>query len=140
MEARQAYMIGANDQILSSADYGPVIIAYRNGAPVRLPDVADVIDGAENVKQAAWMNDAAGRHCQHAAAARRQHHQVVDRIKALLPQLQGLAAASVEVAVLTDRTDHHPRLGRGRAVRADADHRAGRHGDVPLPAQPCRRR
>src|SRR5438105_6843011 len=52
----QASTIGANDQLLSSDDYRPLIIAYRNGAPVRLSDVATVIDDAENVKQAAWMN------------------------------------------------------------------------------------
>src|SRR6202035_4130080 len=54
--AQQAYTIGANDQSLSSADYRPLVVAYRNGAPVRLGDVAHVVDDAENVKQAAWMN------------------------------------------------------------------------------------
>ncbi len=52
----QAYTIGANDQLITSASYAPVIIAYRNGAPVRLSDVARVFDGAENVQQAAWAN------------------------------------------------------------------------------------
>src|ERR1700739_4028178 len=52
----QAYTIGANDQLVSSQSYAPIIIAYRNGAPVRLTDVATVFDGAENVKQAAWAN------------------------------------------------------------------------------------
>src|ERR1700733_4282298 len=54
---QQSYQIDANDQLLSSADYQPVVIAYRNGAPVTLSDVAQVIAGAENLKQAAWMND-----------------------------------------------------------------------------------
>src|SRR5450432_2154615 len=53
---RQAFTIGANDQILTSKDYKPIIVAYKNGAPIRLSDVASVVDGAENVKQAAWMN------------------------------------------------------------------------------------
>src|SRR5947209_12545351 len=53
---QQAYTISANDQLFSSAQYKTVIIAYRNGAPVYLTDVANVIDSAENVKQAAWMN------------------------------------------------------------------------------------
>ena len=53
----------------------PIVIAYRNGAPVLLSDVANVVDGAENIKQAAWMNDAPGGHRQHSAAARREHHQ-----------------------------------------------------------------
>src|SRR5262249_28028420 len=52
----QAYTIGANDQLLSSDDYRPIVVAYRNRAAVRLSDVADVIDEAENVEQAAWMN------------------------------------------------------------------------------------
>src|SRR6202049_4099812 len=54
----QSFQIGSNDQLLSSADYAPLIIAYRNGAPVKLTDVATVTDDAENVRQAAWMNSA----------------------------------------------------------------------------------
>src|SRR5262249_11875254 len=53
---KQAYTITSNDQLLSADQYRPLIVAYRNGAPVQLSDVARVIDGAENVKQAAWMN------------------------------------------------------------------------------------
>ncbi len=56
--AHQAYTIGANDQLLSSADYKPLVVAYRNGSPVNLSDVATVSDDAENVRQAAWMNAA----------------------------------------------------------------------------------
>ena len=59
MERAQAYTIGANDQLLSSADYNKVIIAYRNGSPVRLSDVANAVDSAENLYQAAWMGTAA---------------------------------------------------------------------------------
>src|SRR5262245_3860502 len=54
---QQASVIGANDQLLTSREYRPLVLAYRNGAPVRLADVADVVDDAENVRQAAWMND-----------------------------------------------------------------------------------
>src|SRR5205823_13592405 len=50
---QRAYTIGANDQLLSSQEYRPLIVAYRNGAPVQLSDVAEVIDAAENVRQAA---------------------------------------------------------------------------------------
>src|SRR5437868_11969013 len=53
---RQSYSIGANDQLLSSEQYRPLVVAYKNGAPVHLSDVANVVDSAENVKQAAWMN------------------------------------------------------------------------------------
>src|SRR6266568_4591507 len=101
---RQAYTIGANDQILSSAGYRPLIIAYRNGAPVRLTDVATVLDGAENVKQAAWSGE------QPAVILNIQRQPganiigVVDRVKKLLPQLQASLPASVQVTPLTDRT------------------------------------
>jgi multidrug efflux pump len=54
--ARQSYSIAANDQLLTSDQYKPIVVAYRNRAPVRVSDVAAVIDGAENVRQAAWMN------------------------------------------------------------------------------------
>ena len=67
---RQSFTIGANDQLLSSDEYKPLVVAYKNGAAVRLSDVANVIDGVENVKQAAWMNDEARRHRQHPAPAR----------------------------------------------------------------------
>src|SRR5262249_44857087 len=54
---RQSFTIGANDQLLTGLEYRSIVVAYRNGAPVRLSDVAEVVDGVENVKQAAWMND-----------------------------------------------------------------------------------
>jgi multidrug efflux pump len=100
----RSYTIGANDQLTSSADYRPVIVAYRNAAPVRLSDVADVVDDAENVKQAAWMNDtpAVVLNVQRQPGA--NVIEVVDRITALLPQLKRTLPAGVDVTVLTDRT------------------------------------
>src|SRR5436189_3148066 len=102
--AQQAYTIGANDQLLSSADYRPLVVAYRDGAPVRLADVADVEDDAENVKQAAWMNTlpAVILNIQRQPGA--NIISVVDRIERLLPQLTTSLPASVQVTVLTDRT------------------------------------
>jgi len=100
----QAYTIGANDQLFSSASYNSVIIAYRNGAPVRLADVAIAKDGSENVQQAAWADK------QPAVIMNIQRQpganiiSVVDRIKKLLPQLQAALPASVKVRILTDRT------------------------------------
>ena len=102
--SRQSYTINANDQLVSSADYLPVIVAYRNGAPVRTSDVATVVDAAENSQQAAWMNR------QPAVIVNVQRQPganiiaVVDRIHKLLPQLQTSLPASVQVHVLTDRT------------------------------------
>ncbi|HVM75087.1 MAG TPA: multidrug efflux RND transporter permease subunit [Candidatus Saccharimonadales bacterium] len=100
----QAYTIGANDQLFSSSGYNSVIIAYRNGAPVRLSDVAIAKDGAENVMQAAWADR------QPAVILNIQRQpganiiSVVDRIKKILPQLQTALPASVNVKILTDRT------------------------------------
>jgi len=101
----QAYQIGANDQLLSSRDYAPLIIAYRNGSPVKLTDVATVTDDAENIRQAAWMNEvpAVIMNIQRQPGA--NIITVVDRIKALLPQLTVSMPASVHVQILTDRTN-----------------------------------
>src|SRR5499433_2814637 len=103
--SRQAFTINANDQLLSSKDYQNVIVAYRNGGPVRLSDIANVIDSAENVKQAAWMNlsPAVIMNIQRQPGA--NIIGVVDRIKAVLPQLQAALPKSVKVTILTDRTE-----------------------------------
>jgi multidrug efflux pump len=101
---RQAYTIGANDQILTSSGYKPVIIAYKNGAPVRLEDVAAVIDGPENTRQAAWMNTVPAVIVNIQRQPGANIIAVVDRIKTLLPQLRVSIPSAVEVAVLTDRT------------------------------------
>ena len=100
----QAFTIGANDQIESSEGYRKLIVAYHNGAPVRLTDVAAVIDGAENVEQAAWANErpAVILNIQRQPGA--NIIGVVDRVKRLLPQLQASLPSSVSVDVLTDRT------------------------------------
>ena len=100
----QAYTIGANDQLLSSADYRPLVVAYRNGGPVRIADVADVIDDAENVKQAAWMNNVPAVILNIQRQPGANIIAVVDRIEKLLPQLTTSLPPSVQVAVLTDRT------------------------------------
>ena len=101
---QRAFTIAANDQLLTSREYRPLIVAYRNGAPVHLSDVADVIDDAENVKQAAWMNDVPAVIVNIQRQPGANVIEVVNRIKKLLPQLQGALPASVQVSVLTDRT------------------------------------
>src|SRR3954447_20756135 len=102
---RQAYTIGANDQILSSSGYKPVIVAYKNGAPVRLQDVATVIDGAENTRQAAWMNTTPAVILNIQRQPGANIIAVVDRVKALLPQLRTSIPSAIDVQVLTDRTN-----------------------------------
>ncbi len=101
---KQSYQIDANDQILSDKDYRSVVVAYRNGAPVMLTDVASVINGAENVKQAAWMNNVPAVIVNIQRQPGANIIQVVDRVKTLLPQLQTTLPPAVQVSVLTDRT------------------------------------
>jgi len=107
--SRLSFTVGANDQLLSSSEYKPVIVAYRNGAAVRTSDVATVVDAAENSQQAAWMG-MQGEKERPAVILNIQRQPganiiaVVDRIKALLPQLRTSLPASVQVRVLTDRT------------------------------------
>ncbi len=101
---RQAFTIGANDQLLSSQQYNSVIIAYRNGAPVRLSDVATTVDGAENVKMAAWVNTTPAVLLNIQRQPGANIIGVADRIKKILPQLQASLPAAVKVQILIDRT------------------------------------
>jgi len=102
---RQAYTIGANDQLMDSASYKPIIIAYKNGSPVRLSDVANVVDSAENLKQAAWENTtpAVIMNVQRQPGA--NTIKVVDGIRKVLPQLQTSIPNSVKVDIVADRTE-----------------------------------
>ncbi len=99
-----SYQINANDQLSTSADYNKLVVAYRNGAPVMLSDVAKAVDGAENSKQAAWMNDTPAIIVNIQRQPGANIIQVVDRITAKLPQLKATLPPSVEMNVLTDRT------------------------------------
>jgi multidrug efflux pump len=100
----QSHTIETNDQLLSSDDYKPLILAYRNGAPVRISDVADVVDDAENIRQAAWMNNDAAVIMNIQRQPGANIIQVVDRIKKLLPELQATLPSSIKISILTDRT------------------------------------
>ncbi|HTS47154.1 MAG TPA: efflux RND transporter permease subunit [Bryobacteraceae bacterium] len=101
----QSYQIGANDQLLSSKDYSGLIVAYRNGAPVKLTDVATVADSVENVREAAWMNQSPAVIVNIQRQPGANIISVVDGIKKLMPQLTSTLPADVKVAVLTDRTN-----------------------------------
>jgi multidrug efflux pump len=100
----QSYEINANDQLLTSQDYKSLVVAYRNGAPVVLSDVAKVVDDVENTKLAAWMNETPAVIVNIQRQPGANIIQVVDKVKKLLPQLKANLPASVEVSVLTDRT------------------------------------
>ncbi|MDQ2993679.1 MAG: multidrug efflux RND transporter permease subunit [Pseudomonadota bacterium] len=102
---RQAYTINSNDQLLTSAEYRPLVIAYKNGAAIRLADVATVTDSSENLFLAAWMNamPAVIMNVQRQPGA--NVIGVVDRIKHLLPQLRATLPAAISLTILTDRTN-----------------------------------
>jgi len=101
---RQSHTIAANDQILSAADYKPLIIANHNNAPITLSDVAQVVDSAENIHQAAWMNDEPAVIINIQRQPGANVISVVDRVKVLLPQLQTALPPTVHITILTDRT------------------------------------
>jgi multidrug efflux pump len=101
----QDYQIGANDQLLSSADYASLIVAYRNGAPVKLTDVAIIKDSIENSRQAAWWNLTPAVILNIQRQPGFNIIAVVDRIKALLPNLTATLPSDISVDVLTDRTN-----------------------------------
>jgi multidrug efflux pump len=100
----QDYTINANDQLLTSGAYESVVVAYRNGAPVMLTDVAHAIDGVENAKLAAWVNytPAVILNIQRQPGA--NTIQVVDSIQRVLPQLVNTLPRAVHVQIVTDRT------------------------------------
>ncbi len=102
---RQAFTIGANDQLLSPQGYADTIVAYKNGNPVRLSDVATVVTGPENINQAAWMNNTPAVILNIQRQPGANIIKVVDSIKLRLKQLQSNLPASVKVTVLTDRTN-----------------------------------
>jgi len=104
----RASTLDDNDQLKSAADYKQLIVAWRNGAPIRINDVAEVIDGAENARLAAWS--VVGGQQRPAVILNIQRQpganviETVDRIKKLLPQLQAALPSAIDVQILTDRT------------------------------------
>jgi len=102
---RQAYTIGANDQLFKPQDYANTIIAYKNGNPVRVSDVATVVEGPENLNQAAWMNTTPAVILNIQRQPGANIIKVSDSVKLRLKQLQANLPASVKITVLTDRTN-----------------------------------
>ena len=102
--ARQDYQIDANDQLVTSKDYRKVVVAYRNGAPVMLTDVANIVDGVENTNQAAWMNKTPAVIVNVQRQPGGNTISVVKRIKALLPQLEANLPKGIDITTLTDLT------------------------------------
>lgn len=101
---RQDYQIDANDQLVTSKDYKQVVVAYRNGAPVMLTDVAHIVDGVENNNQAAWMNLTPAIILNVQRQPGGNTISVVKSIKKLLPQLEANLPKGIQVTTLTDLT------------------------------------
>ena len=101
---RQNYQIDANDQLVTSDDYRSVVVAYRNGAPVMLTDVARIVNGVENNSQAAWMNQTPAVILNVQRQPGANTINVVKSIKALIPQLEANLPAGIQVSTLTDLT------------------------------------
>ena len=101
---RQDYQIDANDQITEAAGYRDVVISYQNGAPVFVKDVANVINGVENTRQAAWMNQTPAVILNIQRQPGANTITVVKRIQAILPQLEANLPASIKVTTMTDMT------------------------------------
>ena len=102
---RQSYSIGSNDQVYSAAQFRPIIVAYRNGSPVRLGDIGEVVDNVEDVRIAGWMD---GKPAVILDVRRQPGANVIetaDRVKALLPRLRASLPPAVKVTILTDRTE-----------------------------------
>ncbi len=102
---RLSYTINSNDQLLSSKEYRPLIIAYKNNAPIRLSDIANVNDAAQDVRQAAWMNNTPAVIVNIQRQPGANVIDVVNRIKQLLPHLHNVLPAAIDVSLLTDRTN-----------------------------------
>ncbi len=101
---RQSIIIGANDQLFTAEQFSELIVTYRNGAPVRLSEVANVIEDVENIRQAAWHDTTPAVLLNIQRQPGANIIEVVDRIQAMLPQLEEALPASIRVEVLTDRT------------------------------------
>jgi multidrug efflux pump len=101
---RQDYQIDANDQLVTSDDYRNVVVAYRNGAPVMLTEVAHIVNGVENNNQAAWMNQTPAVILNVQRQPGANTISVVKSIKQLMPQLEANLPAGIQVTTLTDLT------------------------------------
>jgi len=101
---RQDFTLATNDQLDRAASFRPLILAFRNGSPIRLQEVADVIDGVENAQLAGWANDKPAIILNVQRQPGANVIEVADRVKALLPRLETSLPRGIDVRILTDRT------------------------------------
>ncbi len=102
---RQSYAINANDQLFSAADYGNVIVAYRNGSAIRVADLGAAVDNVENIRTASWVGGQPAVLLDIQRQPGANIIQTADHVKALLPKLRALLPASVKLAIFGDRTE-----------------------------------
>ena len=102
---RQSYSIGANDQIFTAADYANIIVAYKNGSPIRLGDLGEVVDDVENSRLGGWVNGKAAVIVDIQRQPGANIIETTDRIKALLPKLRASIPPAAKISILTDRTE-----------------------------------
>ena len=103
--SRQSYAIGSNDQIFTAREYLPIIIAYKNGSPIRISDVGDVVDNVENIRLAGWVGDTPAVIVDVQRQPGANIIETADRVKRLLPRLKASIPPSVKISILTDRTE-----------------------------------
>ena len=132
------WQIGANDQARAAADYAPLVLRYRNGNAVRLADVAEVADSVQDVRNYGVANGKPAILLQVYKQPGANIIEAVDRVRALLPQLQASIPAAIDVQIVSDRTPTHPRLAARGGARARHRRGAGDPGGVPVPAQRAR--
>ena len=137
---KRAYTIYANDQLMDAKDWNDVVIAYRNGGPLRIRDIGQAIAGPEDMKQAAWADGKRGVFLVIFKQPGANVIDTVDRIKAQLAAADRGHSAGDQDQDHQRSHAHHPRRGRGRADHAPDHHRSGGHGDLRLPAQLSGRR
>ena len=134
----QAYTVQVNGQLNKAADYGPLIVAYRNGAPVRLRDLGRVVDGVENDKTASWYYDAKGLRRGIILAIQRQPGtntvEVVDSINQLMPSFRAVMPPR-SISTVLRPVGFHPLFGRRCEVHVVPGAGAGHSGYLPFPAQ-----
>ena len=136
---QRAFTLQASGQLMNADQYRPLVVAYRNGAPVRLEELGDVIDSVEDDKTASWFytqqRPAARHHARHPAPARHQHHRRDRRRQEPAAGVPAGAAALGPHGHPVRPVRDHPRVLPGRAVHHAADAGPGGHGDLPVPAQ-----
>ena len=132
---KRAYTIYANDQMLDSKDWNDVIVAYRNGGPLRIRDIGQAVTGPEDAKQAAWANGKRGVFLVVFKQPGANVIDTVDKIKSLLPRLVAAIPPAIKIEHHQRPHPDHSRRRRGRSVHAALDHRARGHGHLRLPAQ-----